>query len=212
MRTFGTTEGRPRSVVTAMLLMALLLAAAVVVLSGCGNSPTTSTALSQTTVSSQGGDTTTVGQGDASTTTTLALGSDPVYDRKLKVTALAVQALSGFLQDQNVAVDDPRIGLLYGLRAQEQAITARKALAHNVYTTADAAMKDIYSTISLGRTVATGTVLATLDQAYKTVENLGVPSASPDNAATLLDQFIAQLDPLIAQANSISSSSTTSTS
>jgi hypothetical protein len=204
MHSLGTKAGRAKGVATFVLLALLLISVTIAGLMGCANNATTSTNSSATTTSSQGGDTTVVSQSGDSTTTSLALGSDPVYDDKLKVTALAVNALSQFLENQNVSHDDPRIGLLYGLRAQEQAITVRKALAQKVYAVSDAGMQDVYSTLSLGRSVATGAVLATLGEAYKTIENIGHPSAAPDAAATALDKFISQLEPLIAQANQMS--------
>ena len=208
MRIFTAADGRARTVTIVTLLAVLLICVAAVGLAGCGKGTTTSTGSSEATVSTQGGDTTTVSQGGP-TTTAAGLGQDPVYDHRLATTALAENRLAVYLQNQNVTQNDPRIGLLYGLRAQEQAITARKALALKVSDIADSAMKDVYSTVSLGRGLATGTVLSTLDAAYKTIENLGQPSTAPDSAATLLDTFISQLDPLIAQANAVDGSSTT---
>jgi hypothetical protein len=214
MRIFTTAGGRTRTATIVTLLAVLLICAAAVGLAGCGKGAapsTTSTGSSETTVSTQGGDTTTVSQ-SGPTTTAAGLGQDPVYDHRLATTALAENRLAIYLQNQNVAQNDPRIGLLYGLRAQEDALTARKALSQKSYSIADSAMQEVYATTSLGRTVATGTVLATLDSGYKTIENLGHPSASPDSAATLLDTFISQLDPLIAQANAVDGASTSTTS
>ena len=211
MRIFTTAGGRTRTATIVTLLAVLLICAAAVGLAGCGKGTTTSTGSSETTVSTQGGDTTTVSQ-SGPTTTAAGLGQDPVYDHRLATTALAENRLAIYLQNQNVTQNDPRIGLLYGLRAQEDALTARKALSQKSYSIADSAMQEVYATTSLGRNVATGTVLATLDSAYKTIENLGHPSASPDSAATLLDTFISQLDPLIAQANAVDGASTSTTS
>jgi hypothetical protein len=59
--------------------------------------------------------------------------------------------------------------------------------------------------------VATGTVAQTLADARAIVATLGAPSDGPDRAATLLDQFIAQLAPLLAEATAITPTTTTST-
>jgi hypothetical protein len=208
VRTRGTTESHPRPLLTTIPLVALLVCLAFATTLGCSGSATTSTGASGITASSQN-DTTTVRE-SAETTTSAGLAADPAYDQPLTTTALAVRDLSAFLQSQNVSENDPRIGLLYGLRAREQAITARKALSQKVTSIADSAMQDVYSTVSRGKSLATGTVLATLEQAYKTIEDLGQPSAAPEESASLLDKFIAELDPLIAQANALVSSSTTS--
>ena len=211
MRIFTVADGRARTVTIVTLLAVLLICAAALGLAGCGKGPTTSPGSSEATVSTQGGDTTTASQ-SGPTTTAAGLGQDPVYDHRLATTALAENRLAVYLQNQNVSQNDPRIGLLYGLRAQEDAITARKALSQKAYSIADSAMQEVYATTSLGMTVATGTVLATLDSAYKTIENLGHPSTSPDTAASLLDKFISQLDPLAAQADALDGSSSTTTS
>jgi hypothetical protein len=125
------------------------------------------------------------------------------YDKELANTATVVNALSTFLGDQNVTDDDPRLGLLYGLRARVQALSCRKALETGDNSSADSAMREIYSTLNLGKSVATDNVAQTLAEASATVKTLGIPSEAPDQAKQLLDTFVDQLEPLIEQAQTM---------
>jgi hypothetical protein len=179
----------------------LIIALAAGVVACASNSPAT-TASTGTTGTSIGSSTTGSSTSSGDTTTTLpATLSD--YDRELAKTAKIQQQLMAYLEGQQVSEDDPRLAVIFGLRARTQALTCRKALDQGDLELADSAMKDVYSTINLGRNVATDAVAQILADARATIETLGAPSDKPDEAAALLDQFIAQLAPLLAQATAL---------
>jgi hypothetical protein len=164
--------------------------------SGSGTDETTTTAVTTSTSTS------------ASETTSPPVTLDQ-YDKELAKTATVVNALSQFLGQQNVTDGDPRLGLLYGLRARVQALSCRKALETGDYPSADSAMKEIRSTLNLGKSVATGTVAQTLADASATAKTLGIPSEAPDQAKQLLDTFVGQLEPFIDQAQTMIGGTTT---
>jgi len=130
-------------------------------------------------------------------------------DRELADTATVGNQLAKYLGD-SIADDDPRMGVVFGLRARVQALSCRKTLDAGDMSSADSAMKQIYSTVNLGRNVATGTVAATLEDAYTTIKTLGIPSDAPEQAEQLLDTFIGQLEPLLDEAKAIVAGATTS--
>jgi hypothetical protein len=198
-----TLSARPAAV--CLLLLLALLAIATGCASGSSGHTTTSTSTASTSSSAS---TSTTTNGGGTTTTLPQMMSD--YDRELAKTATIQHNLALYLSDQQASQTDPRMGLFYGLRARTQALTCRKALSTGDLAMADSAMRDIYSTLNIGRDVATGTVAQTLADARAIVATLGAPSDGPDRAATLLDQFIAQLAPLLAEATAITPTTTTS--
>ena len=131
------------------------------------------------------------------------------YDRELAKTAAIQNRLAVFLSSQQASQDDPRFGIIYGLRARTQALTCRKALSTKDLVFADAAMRDVYQTLNLGRNIATGAVAQILTDSQAIVATLGAPSDNPDEAATLLDQFIAKLAPMLDQATAITPTTST---
>jgi hypothetical protein len=198
-----TLSARPATVCLLLLLALLAIAA------GCASGSSGHTATSASTASTSSGATTTTTSGAGTTTTLPQMMSD--YDKELAKTATIQHNLALYLSDQQASQTDPRMGLFYGLRARTQALTCRKALSTGDLALADSAMRDVYSTLNIGRDVATGTVAQTLADARAIVAALGAPSDGPDRAATLLDQFIAQLAPLLAEATAITPTTTTST-
>lgn len=122
------------------------------------------------------------------------------YDRELAKTATAQRDLSAYLSEHGAADNDPRYGLVYGLRVRSQAITGRQALANNNLSLADVAIKDIRQTLNLGIGVATGTTAQILAEAKATAAKVGAPSDAPEQAAILFDQIISQLAPLLDEA------------
>ena len=190
----------PRSI--ALVLICLALAAAVI---ACASDSSGST-----TTDLPGTSTTVVPTTNQSVTTTTLSQTMSEYDRELAKTAKVQLNLATYLTDQQAPDNDPRMGIIYGLRARTQGITCRKALSTNELAVADAAMKDIYLTLNLSRTVAAGVTAETLAEAREIVATLGVPSDNPEQAATLLDQFITRLAPLLDEATAITDTTTSS--
>jgi hypothetical protein len=181
----------------------LLLVATVAGCSSGASGPDETTAGSGTTISASPST-----GGSSTTSPPVTLGQ---FDKQLADNAKVVNGLIQYL-GESVADSDPRLGVLYGLRARTQALSCRKALDSGDTAVADGAMKEIYFTLNLGRKVATGSVATTLEGAYTTVKTLGNPSDAPDTAKQLLDTFIGQLQPLLDEAKTIVAGSTPSTS
>lgn len=177
----------------------LVLLALLAGLSGCNSGSPDTTETRASTSSSES--VTPTNSTTSSTTTLPATLSD--YDRELARTATVQRDLADYLSEQQVPETDPRIAIVYGLRARTQALTCRKALDDEDLSLADSAMKQVYSTMNLGRNVATGPTAEVLAQAYETIQTLGAPSDGPDRAAGLLDTFIIQLAPLMDEARAI---------
>jgi hypothetical protein len=125
------------------------------------------------------------------------------WDRQLAETAQVQNQLAAYLTEQGAGQDDPRLAIIYGLRARVQAITGRQALEKGDLELADTAMRDVYPTLNLARNAAEGSVSQTLEDAYTIIATLGIPSDKPEEAATLLDQFIAGLSPLLDEAKAL---------
>jgi len=182
-----------RSIMVCLLVLSALAAVTAGCATGSPEDTTTSGAVSSTASS-----TTT---SESGTTTTLPLMTE--YDRELAKTATIQNQLAVYLRDQQASQDDPRMGIIYGLRARTQALSGRKAVDAGDLALADTAMKDVYSTLNRGSNVATGTAAQTLADARAIIATLGAPSDNPDEAATRLDQFIARLTPLLDEATAI---------
>jgi hypothetical protein len=186
-----------------VIAFCVLAVVAAAFLAGCSGSSGTE----QTTA----GPGTTVGNttsSDGSTTT-----SPPVtlasYEKDLATTAKLVNQLAKFLDEQSVSENDPRLGLLYGLRTRVQALSCRKALEKDDTASADSAMREVHYTLNLGKAVATGTVAQTLAEAYDTAQTVGAPSDSPDEATQVLITLISQLEPLMTEAQTMLAGTTT---
>jgi hypothetical protein len=185
---------------TASLLLLLVFAA---IAAGCSSEPS---GQATTTASDAGVASSTTATQSATTTTSPLQLSD--YDRELAKTATIQHQLAVYLDEQQVSQGDPRIALIYGLRARVQALTCRNALDKGDLALADLAMKDVYSTLNLGGNVATGTTATILADARAIIDTLGAPSDAPGQAAVLIDRFIAQLAPLLDEATAITPSTT----
>lgn len=186
----------------ALALAALLLTTFALALLGCsGNgSGGTATTASATSVGPSAG--TAPPPTGASTTTTLPeLLSD--WDRELSETAQVQNQLAIYLTEQGAARDDPRLAVIFGLRARTQAITGLQALNGGDLELADMAMKDVYPTLNLGRNLAEGSVSQTLENASAAIATLGVPSDKPEEAVASLEKLIAALRPLLDEARAL---------
>jgi hypothetical protein len=195
------------------LVIALLSIAFVVLttafISGCSGDSvqTTSSSQSAATSVSSGASTSTSSTAPGATTTTLPrLLSD--IDKEIAKTSTAEHDLQTFLSDQQVPQGDPRHAVSFGLRARIQALSCRKALDDGDVALADTAMKNVYTLLNVASNVATGTTAKTLGDAHSTIAALGDPSDRPDEARTLLDQFVAQLAPLLDEAAAIEGQTT----
>lgn len=148
----------------------------------------------------------------ASTSSTLpSLLSD--REKELAKTARTQNELAGILKQQNVPLDDPRMALVYSLRARAQALGCLSMLAKGdaaSLETADGVMLDIYHMLNLARGTATGTTAETLAAARAIADKIGAPSNHVDEAADLLEQFIQATAPLIDQAAAIIKAGTSS--
>ncbi len=186
------------------LFLILLLAAAIAGCSSAVSGTNQTTTDSSTTVP-----TTSSTSGSSTTSPPVTLSQ---FDKDLADTANVENKLAQYLVAHGATDNDPRLAVIYGLRARVQALSCRKALDSGDTTSADSAMRDVYSTLNLGRNIADGSVATTLEAAYATIKTLGSPSDAPDTAKQLLDTFIGQLKPLMDVANAIDSGSTTTAS
>jgi len=203
-RNARNTQGATKKSATAILVIGALLVLGLAGISGgCSSGETngTATTASGTSVgpsTTVGPTTTAVGQ----TTTTLPQVLTD-WDRQLAETAQVQNQLAAYLTEQGAGQDDPRLAIIYGLRARVQAITGRQALEEGDLDLADSAMREVYPTLNLGRNAAEGSVAQTLEDAHTIIATLGIPSDKPEEAATLLDQFIAGLSPLLDEAKAL---------
>jgi hypothetical protein len=118
------------------------------------------------------------------------------WDKELADNAKIVNDLATHMSEQEVAQDDARLAVLFGLRARTQACSCRKAIAEGDLVFAQQAMAEIYSTINRGRVVAEGEVLGLLTDASAVIETLGDLSTDPQRAMSLVEEFVATLKPL----------------
>ena len=196
----------PITTFRAACLLVLLVALMAVVLSACAGDSSSATSPS----SEPAGATSTTASSPADTTTSST--GPPItlsnYQTELAHTAKVWTALAQQLTDEGAAQDDPRMALIFGLRARTQALSGRQALAEGDLTLAQQAMIDVYATINRGRDVAEGSVAQRLTEAHAVIETLGDPSDDPQRAATLLDAFIAALAPLLDEAEAMTATTT----
>ncbi len=211
-----TGANRWRQIVAMLGIIGLLLVAVGLVVSGCSGNSTTggggttspSSPGTSTVASTATSPSTSI---EITTSTTLPKMITPVQ-QDLATTAQVMNSLQVALQSSNAPSNDPRQALIYGLRARENALSSLQAISDKDFTIADVAMTNVYSLLNQGRTLAQGSVANILGEAYKTIENLGSPSSAPDQATKLLQQFVAQLKPLISDAQTLVGSSTTGSS
>jgi len=187
--------------VICVLVVAVLLG----LTAGCSSdedaaSSTTESAVTTTTASTTASDT---------TATTSSLITE--WDRKLKEVAVVQNQLAGILLEENAPDDDPRMGIVHGLRACTQAIACREALDQQNLALADTAMQELRYSLNLARDVATGTVAQKVAGARAIIEPLGKPSAAPEEATRLLDAFLTALTPLVDDAKALLPETTTTT-
>lgn len=192
---------RLRSLLPAVLCLWLLLTAASV--AGCSTDPSIDDATTSTPTSAAITSTTQ----SVSTSVSPPMTLSP-YDRELADTAAVQNDLARHLTEQDVAQNDPRVAVIFGLRARVQALSCRKALAEGDLDLARQAMREVYSTLNRGRAVAEGSVADMLAEAHAVIETLGDPSGDPESAAELLDEFIDTLEPLLDQAEEMAADST----
>ena len=175
----STDAPRPSRIACLCALLVLVLIATS--LAGCrGNTSSGTTTTEVSTATSETGFTTT-----SASTPQL---SD--WQVELAKTSQIENKLAGILQAAQVAQNDPRRGLIEGLRARTLALSCRQALADKDLKQADSAMLQVYQLLNMSRGVATGSVAQTIESARTIINGIGAPSDAPDKAAPLLEQFI----------------------
>ncbi len=183
----------------------------VVVLAGLSIVVTTCSSATTTTTNTVAPSTTMA----AEPTTTLppAVGTPEsnALARDLKRTSQLATTLGQLLQDQGVANDDPRVALVWALRARGQAVTARKAILEEQLELADNATKELRIQLSRASAMADPPLAAELAKATALMATLGRPSSDPAAATDALESMMTQLEPLMAQGQALvgSPSSTT---
>jgi len=126
--------------------------------------------------------------------------------RELKRTVQLATILGQQLQESGAAADDPRIGMVWALRARGQAVTARKALLEKQPELADNAAKELRIQLVRAGALADASLAGEIAKALALVATMGQPSSDPATAAVALDSIIKQLEPLIAQAEALTGS------
>jgi hypothetical protein len=116
---------------------------------------------------------------------------------ELKRTAQATAVLTGQLQQDQAPADDPRVPLVYGLRARAQAITARKALLEGQPDVADAAATQLGVLLRRADGASDEQVALAVAAAAAGFESLGIPSQGErESVNAVLDRMMGDLEPL----------------
>ena len=180
-----------RTVFVATMLMSLSVG---IVACDGGSATTTSTAGAGTTIAT--GPTTTL-------PTAYATPESNALARELKRTVQLAAILGQKLQDQGATANDPRIALVWALRARGQAVTARKALLEKQPELADNAAKELRIQLVRAGAIADSSLAGELAQALALMATMGQPSSDPAAASLALDGIIKQLEPVIAQVQAV---------
>src|SRR5665811_2337572 len=125
---------RPRVSLYILTVCVFLLVGAAIAGCSSGTSGTDVTTAGSSTTVSLGPST----SGSSTTSPPVTLGQ---FDKELANTATVVNQLIQLL-GENVANNDPRLGVLYGLRTRVQALSCVKALGSGDTAVADSAMKE----------------------------------------------------------------------
>jgi hypothetical protein len=186
---------RDRHLAPALCLVVILmsLVTAIVACNG-GGTTTTSAVAPGTTIA-------------AEPTTTIppayATPESNALARELKRTVQLAAVLGQRLQDQGAAADDPRIAMVWALRARGQAVTARKAILEKQPELADNAVKGLRTQLARAGAMADGPLAEMIAKALALMATMGQPSSDPTTAVVALDGITKQLEPLIAQAQAL---------
>jgi hypothetical protein len=183
----------------------------IVMLMGLSAAATACSSATTTTTSSMAPSTTIA----VETTTTLppSVGSPEsnALARDLKRTSQLSTTLAQVLQDRGVANDDPRVALVWALRARGQAVTARKAILEKQLELADRATKELRIQLARASAMADPPLAAKLAKATALLATLGRPSSDPAAASGTLESMMTQLEPLIAQGQALVGTPTSTT-
>jgi hypothetical protein len=117
--------------------------------------------------------------------------------RELKRTSQAGAKLAGDMQAEGAASDDPRSGTVFALRARAQAITARRAIVDGQLPLADEAVRQLGRLLAEAARTAAGDTATALAQAQGHMALMAFPSQATLQAASVLDQVIRDLGPLV---------------
>ena len=164
-------------------------------LAGCASSDpaeSSTTSLSVSTSTSTMPDT---------TTTTFDLLTE--WDRKLNRVAVLQNELANVLSEEGVDQNDPRMGVFQGLRALTHAIACRGFLDKGNLEMADTAVQEMRYALNRAGNVATGPAAQVVADGRAIVQTLSKPSTMPEEAVTLLDEFMEAMIPLVDEAEAL---------
>jgi hypothetical protein len=188
-------QSRIRHRASAVCLIVMLMGLSIVAMACSSATTTTTSAMAPSTTLA------------AEPTTTLppAVGTPEsnALARDLKRTSQLATTLGQLLQDQGVENDDPRVALVWALRARGQAVTARKAILEEQLELADNATKELRIQLARAAAMADPPLADELAKATALMATLGRPSSDPAAATGALESMITQLEPLMAQGQAL---------
>jgi hypothetical protein len=119
------------------------------------------------------------------------------YMAVLKESLAASNTIAAELESSNAPEDDPRVAVIYGLRARGQAVTALKAIHEKQPALADDSFAQLITLLNRATLMETGEPAEILARARKLVEGIEPPSY--ENAATpaALRRIVDELAPLL---------------
>lgn len=117
--------------------------------------------------------------------------------RELKRTSQAGAKLAGDMQAEDAAAGDPRSGTVFALRARAQGLTARRAIVDGQLPLADEAVKQLGRLLAEAARTAEGDTATALAHAQEHMALMAFPSQATLQAASVLDQVIRDLGPLV---------------
>ncbi|MHB0979951.1 MAG: hypothetical protein ACYC5Q_07785 [Thermoleophilia bacterium] len=116
---------------------------------------------------------------------------------ELKRTSAAIGKVAGALEAEGAPAGDPRSGTVFALRARAQAITARRAIVDGQLPLADEAVKQLGRLLAEAARTAEGDTATALTKAQEHMALMAFPSQATLQAASVLDQVIRDLGPLV---------------
>jgi hypothetical protein len=187
-------QSRIRHRASAVCLIVMLMGLSIVAMACSSATTTTTSAMAPSTTLA------------AEPTTTLppAVGTPEsnALARDLKRTSQLATTLGQLLQDQGEN-DDPRVALVWALRARGQAVTARKAILEEQLELADNATKELRIQLARAAAMADPPLADELAKATALMATLGRPSSDPAAATDALESMMTQLEPLMAQGQAL---------
>jgi len=135
--------------------------------------------------------------------TTTSMPSSPLDDESraymadIKETLVASNAIAAELEASQASEDDPRVAIIYGLRARGQAINALKAMHESQTPLADDSYAEMLKLLNRARLVEEGEEAAVLAQARSLLEGVAPPSVGDTETPEVLREVAGILAALI---------------